>query len=78
MGMTNWMWRGNLVGGVYGRPIGIGNMVHFTVGAFALGRAAAGGQVPPQVWPVAGIYAVSALAFACIVFFPRAADRSAR
>jgi hypothetical protein len=69
MGLTNWMWRGHLLGGIYGRPIGVGNVAHFTVGAFALGRAAFGGQLPPSVWAITGVYVLFALAFAWTVFF---------
>jgi hypothetical protein len=69
MGFTNWMWRLNLVGGIYGRPIGVGNVVHFTVGAFALGRAAVGSLVTPAIWPIVWLYVLFALAFAWIIFY---------
>ena len=35
-GMTNWTARANLIGGIYGRPIAIGNVAHFVAGSFAL------------------------------------------
>jgi len=34
--MVNWMSKANLIGGIYARPIAIGNMTHFVIGAFAL------------------------------------------
>jgi len=34
--MLNWMAKGSLIGGIYNRPIAIGNFMHFTVGALAL------------------------------------------
>lgn len=34
--MLNWMTKGNLMGGIYGKPVAIGNLMHFVVGAFAL------------------------------------------
>jgi len=34
--IMNWMGKDNLMGGVYGRPIVMGNLMHFVVGAFAL------------------------------------------
>lgn len=34
--LMNWMSRGLLVGGIYGRPMAIGNFTHFLVGALAL------------------------------------------
>ncbi len=34
--MLNWMAKGSLIGGIYNRPISIGNFMHFAVGALAL------------------------------------------
>lgn len=34
--MLNWMAKGSLIGGIYNRPIAIGNFMHFAVGAMAL------------------------------------------
>jgi hypothetical protein len=34
--MTNWMSKANLIGGIYNRPIAIGNAIHFFVGTMAL------------------------------------------
>lgn len=34
--MLNWMTKNNLIGGIYSRPLVIGNLVHFLVSAFAL------------------------------------------
>ena len=69
MGISNWMWRGNVIGGIYGRPIGVGNVAHFAIGAIALGRATVGGLVPPSIWSITALYIVFALAFAWTVFF---------
>jgi membrane protease YdiL (CAAX protease family) len=35
-GILNWMARGTLIGGIYNRPIALGNLMHFGVGAIAL------------------------------------------
>lgn len=35
-GILNWMAEGTLIGGIYNRPIAIGNLMHFGVGAIAL------------------------------------------
>ena len=35
-GILNWMAKGTLIGGIYNRPIAIGNLMHFGVGATAL------------------------------------------
>ena len=34
--MLNWMAKGTLIGGIYNRPIAIGNLMHYGVGAIAL------------------------------------------
>lgn len=34
--MLNWMAKGTLIGGIYNKPIAIGNFMHFTVGGLAL------------------------------------------
>lgn len=34
--MLNWMTKNNLIGGIYNRPLIIGNLVHFLVSSFAL------------------------------------------
>jgi len=36
--MINWTAKANLIGGIYGRPIAIGNMIHFFMGALVLMR----------------------------------------
>ena len=38
--MLNWMARENLMGGVYSRPVAMGNFVHFVVSALALAKFA--------------------------------------
>jgi len=35
-GMLNWMTKNNLIGGIYSRPLVIGNLAHFLVASFAL------------------------------------------
>src|SRR6478736_764994 len=34
--MINWIAKANLIGGIYGRPIAVGNLTHFFIGAMAL------------------------------------------
>jgi uncharacterized protein YbjT (DUF2867 family) len=66
--MTNWMVKGSRVGGIYNRPIALGNLLHFAVGAITLDRFALRGH---EAWPVlalAAIYTLFALAFGVVVF----------
>ncbi len=69
---TNWMSKGNLVGGVFGRPLAMGNLAHFGIGAMALIRVAAAGDA--RAWIPAALYAVLAASFGAIIFIrPKAA-----
>lgn len=64
--LTNWMSKGSLVGGIFGRPLAIGNLAHFGIGALALVRVAADGGA--LLWPLAALYAALALGFYRVAF----------
>ena len=64
--MVNWMAKGSLIGGIYARPVAIGNLTHFTVGALALVKGSA--SAPPLVLGVTVVYIIMAISFG-IVFF---------
>ena len=65
----NWMGKANLIGGIYGRPVAIGNLMHFLVAGIALLKAPT-----PQagasslLWALTAIYAALAVGFALVVF----------
>ena len=59
-GMINWTARQSLIGGIYNRPVAVGNVLHFTSSAVALLKAGA--------WVPAAIYGVFAAAFWWILF----------
>ena len=61
--MTNWMARGTLVGGIYGRPIVIGNLTHFLIGASIMVRLAIAAPSSFLVVVAAVIYVAFALIF---------------
>jgi hypothetical protein len=65
--MTNWTARANLIGGIYGRPIAIGNLSHFIIAALALAKAYFRDYQSVFLMPVI-VYAVFAIAFAWIFF----------
>jgi hypothetical protein len=67
MGVINWMWKGHAVGGIYGRPIGLGNLLQFAVGAMGLGRAASA-EAKPVIWGLLAFYVLFALWFGVVVF----------
>lgn len=64
----NWMGRGNLIGGIYGRPVAMGNLLHFTAAGLAIAKSAHAGVVPAWGWAVAAIYAIFFAGFAYVVF----------
>jgi hypothetical protein len=70
--MMNWMVKDGLVGGIYNRPVALGNLLHFAVGAITFVKALISGQIAGQrLLPfaiVTVVYVAFALAFAVVVF----------
>jgi hypothetical protein len=66
-GFVNWMAKGSLVGGIYSRPIVLGNLVHFASGALTLARLVPGRASVPLL-AIAAVYALFAVTFAVILF----------
>ncbi|HEY1325391.1 MAG TPA: hypothetical protein VGI14_00530 [Casimicrobiaceae bacterium] len=66
--MLNWMAQGSVMGGIYGRPVAVGNLAHFTIGALALLKVILSGQRSPEVVVGAAVYAILAVSFAVIAF----------
>lgn len=68
LALMNWTAKDSLIGGVYGRPISLGNFAHFFVGTLVLARAqvAQGGQLAGVAVLIG--YAVFALLFGWLVF----------
>src|SRR5690554_807445 len=48
----NWTARANLMGGIYSRPVALGNFLHFAMVTLALGKAVLAGQ--RTSWVVGG------------------------
>ena len=65
--MVNWTAKANLIGGIYARPIAIGNLTHFIVGSLALIKNYFS-QHDVTILMFASIYVVFAVLFS-IVFF---------
>ena len=49
MGILDWFSRANRVGGIYGRPLALGNLLLFGIAAISLWRAVGVGGVPRVV-----------------------------
>ena len=67
--VVNWMSKGSLLGGIYGRPLVVGNMLHFTVMAIALVRYVLTVTAPPVLLVVALVYLTFAIWFGALLFF---------
>lgn len=68
--ITNWTAKGAPIGGIYSRPISMGNLVHFTMGALALAKY---GSLhgPGVLLPLMlAAQAALAIAFGLLVFRP--------
>ena len=64
----NWTARGVMIGGIYARPVAVGNLVHFTIVAAQLGKAAVKfGALP--LFASATVYGAFALWFALVAFY---------
>lgn len=66
--MVNWMSRGNRIGGIYMRPLAIGNLLLFTVSGLSLARALMAGQLPPLATALALAFSALAVAFGWLAF----------
>ena len=66
--MMNWMAKTVLIGGIYARPLAMGNLLHFTVGAFALLKYAYAAQNSRAVWIAAITYSLLAILFGIVLF----------
>jgi len=61
------MAKGSIIGGIYNKPIAIGNFMHFGVGVFALVKIINSLEIHQEIFiALAVIYAVFALSFAYV------------
>jgi hypothetical protein len=63
--MINWMSKGSLIGGIYNRPLAVGNLTHFVVAALALMKMP---EKTLLVYLVTVVYSIYAIAFGLILF----------
>lgn len=75
--MLDWMARESSLGGIYNRPIVVGNFLHFTIVALALAKAVAAGRREPENLALTLLYVLFALWFGRALFSsPTQNDRS--
>ena len=65
--MLNWMAKGTLIGGIYGKPVSVANLTHFVIGGLALVKLLLNNHdLLYPIWILAGIYTVFAVLFGVI------------
>ncbi len=66
-GILNWMAKGTLIGGIYNRPIAIGNLMHFGVGVIGLVKIVSNIQTHSEIIiSLTILYAIFAILFAYV------------
>jgi hypothetical protein len=66
--MLNWMARGNLLGGIYSRPIVMANFLHFTAGGLAMVKAIESLPTPAPAAMLGAAYLGLAAGFGLLLF----------
>jgi Fe2+ transport system protein B len=66
--ILNWTAQSILIGGIYARPVALGNFLHFAVVAITLLKALAGGFHPTEIVAAAALYSLFAACFGLVLF----------
>lgn len=66
--MVNWMAKDILIGGIYSRPVAVGNFMHFAVGAAVWMKSISKNSDIPLLWAAGVLYTVFAVAFGTVLF----------
>ena len=72
--LLNWLARGVLIGGIYARPIAVGNFLHFAMVAVMLTKAAITHGVT-QLATSAAVFSAFAIWFGIVLFRPPVSRR---
>ena len=65
--MINWMVRDNLIGGIYTRPVVVGNLVHFVMVALVLFRKLVKGDGSELLTVALAVYVILAIWFGLVL-----------
>jgi hypothetical protein len=63
LGLTNWIAKGSILGGIYGKAVVVGNHAHFLGGSLVLLSSGDVVRSTPVYWVVTGIYLFGATLF---------------
>lgn len=69
-GQLSWMTRHNPIGGLYGRPALMANLVHFVIGGLALAKVAE----TPGLWSATAFYLAGAAFYGLLLYRPPTAS----
>jgi len=67
--LMNWTAKSSLIGGIYAKPVSLGNFAHFFIGSLALLKFGFGGNSPSAVLAgIALLYSLFAAGFGIVLF----------
>ena len=66
--ILNWTAKANLIGGIYSKPVAIGNFTHFFIGGLALIKLVLHNTNWTCIWVCATLYLIFALLFGHVLF----------
>jgi hypothetical protein len=66
--MLNWMAREMIIGGIYSRPVALGNFMHFAIGALALVKGLMATHSGGPFWAICAPYTLFAVWFGAVLF----------
>ena len=66
--LLNWMTKDNKIGGIYARPLIMGNLTHFMIAALTLIKASFSGVFTPILLLFTIVYSIFALLFGLLGF----------
>lgn len=77
-GIMNWMGKTVLIGGIYARPLSLGNFAHFAIASLALIKAGLKGNFSTTfLWAISILYILFSILFGFVFFTnPKSNQRS--
>ncbi|HLA58944.1 MAG TPA: hypothetical protein VK622_09300 [Puia sp.] len=66
--ILNWAAKANLIGGIYSRPVAMGNFTQFLIGGLALLKFATHNTANTYVWIAVILYLAFAILFGIVLF----------
>lgn len=66
--LLNWMAKGNIIGGIYSKPVAMGNFAYFFIAGLSIIKTAFAYQEILVLWIAGIIYAIFAILFAIVGF----------